>query len=99
MTRENGRCFCEACWRKLAADDMADEIAARGAVTVEAHTKVTDADVMLLVIHRNAMIEDDPARRKQDWLEWCPGRWIDFNGGGWTWEGLCGIVTHVAKSP
>jgi hypothetical protein len=30
---------------------------------------------------------------KERWEELCIAMWIEFNGGGWTWHGICGRAT------
>src|SRR5574337_740475 len=27
---------------------------------------------------------------RDDWQQVCKAHWIDFNGGGWVWDGICG---------
>ena len=36
---------------------------------------------------------------KPNWEQWVEAQWIDFNGGGWTWYGLCGKPTHWTPLP
>ncbi len=45
-------------------------------------------EIMLLIRHRNYELADEA--QKPDWQEWCVGKWIDHNGGGWTWHGIAG---------
>ena len=52
-----------------------------------------DEPVELLIEHANAKWSQDPVG--DGWIAWCAGSWTDFNGGGWTWNGLCGRVTYV----
>ena len=62
--------------------------------------KITvDEHVLIYVVHTNAKFEDDPDKRRAQWECWCVGRWINHNKGGWTWHGMCGTVTHVARLP
>ena len=77
------------------------EECARGneAVPVDQWPKIVDEPVLLYVVHDQAQYEDDPAKRKSLWEAWFQGTWTDFNGGGWTWGGMCGRVTHVARLP
>lgn len=28
---------------------------------------------------------------KAEWEAVVQAKWIDFNGGGWTWNGMCGV--------
>lgn len=53
-----------------------------------------DEEVEIFVVHQNAQyvsrLED-----LSDWSGWVRAKWIDHNGGGWTWNGMCGRVTHV----
>jgi hypothetical protein len=65
-----------------------------GAVPVDQWPIEIDEEVELYVVHPNAQY----ATRVEDlfyWCGWCRGRWIDHNGGGWTWNGHCGRITHV----
>lgn len=73
-----------------------DELAA---VPVEQWKKIADEPVLIYVVHNNAQFEKDETRRLDEWEAWYTGRWIDHNGGGFTWHGMCGRVTHVAKLP
>jgi hypothetical protein len=36
---------------------------------------------------------------KPDYAHSAEAKWIDHNGGGWTWEGLCGVITHWKPLP
>lgn len=56
-------------------------------------------DVLIYVVHPNAQYETDEAVRLAKWECWCVGHWIDHNKGGWTWHGMSGKVTHVARLP
>lgn len=50
-------------------------------------------EIELRVVHINAAYENDVARATEvGWIGTCRGHWTDFNGGGWTWNGLCGQV-------
>jgi len=73
-----------------------DEMAA---VPVEQWKVTVDQDVLLYLVHNQAQYEKDPARRQRDWECWAVGRWIDHNGGGWTWHGMSGQVKYVASLP
>lgn len=48
--------------------------------------------IILLVVHYNYRFAKTPEEKRQ-WREACFAHWIDFNGGGWTWHGLCGKPT------
>lgn len=67
-----------------------------GFMTVEEWPKEIDERVLLYVVHQSAQYEPDAAKRESDWEGWCVGHWTDFNGGGWTWHGMIGTITHVA---
>lgn len=43
---------------------------------------------MIRVIHPAARYYKDPAAEGYD--TWCKAKWIDHNGGGWTWMGVAG---------
>lgn len=43
-------------------------------------------------VHENAKYSDNPVA--EGWAAMVLAEWIDHNGGGWTWEGLCGRFTH-----
>lgn len=57
---------------------------------------VIDEPVLVYVVHFNAQYEKDEAERLSEWEGWCRGYWTDFNKGGWVWNGIAGIVTHVS---
>lgn len=69
------------------------------AIPIDQWKIVVDEPVLIYVVHDHAKYESDPIRRKQEWEGWCVGRWINHNGGGWTWHGHIGRVTHVAPLP
>jgi hypothetical protein len=69
------------------------------AVPVDQWEIITDERVLIYVVHVNAQYEKDEKRRRELWEGWHVGKWINFNKGGWTWNGLCGQVTHVATLP
>ena len=72
------------------------EIAERmaNAVPVEEWPIVVDEEVEIFVRHPNAQFARS-AEELDQWQGWHRGTWIDFNGGGWTWYGLFGQITHV----
>jgi hypothetical protein len=45
-------------------------------------------EVELLLWHRNHRYAADWDRK--NWEQIVTAEWIDFNGGGWTWNGMCG---------
>lgn len=47
-------------------------------------------EILLLIEHFNAKY--CPPEDAHLWTAGIPGRWIDHNGGGFTWFGLCGEV-------
>lgn len=47
-------------------------------------------EVELRVVHINAAYEPDAEAK--GWVAACPGKWIEHNGGGWTWKYLCGSI-------
>ena len=51
----------------------------------------TDLDVELDVVHQNYSHAKTDEERAI-WRGVFPGKWIDHNGGGYTWEGLAGTV-------
>ncbi len=66
----------------------------RDATPVDEWPTETDEEVEIFVVHQNAQYIsrlDDLS----DWCGWFRAKWIDHNGGGWTWNGMCGRVTHV----
>lgn len=60
---------------------------------------VVGARVLLYVVHDHAQYEKDEAERLSEWECWVTGYWTGFNKGGWVWNGMSGIVTHVAPLP
>ena len=58
----------------------------------------TNMDVELLITHTNykyAKTDDE----KKMWQGVVKGKWIDFNGGGYTWHGLSGAVSAWRMPP
>jgi hypothetical protein len=47
--------------------------------------------VLLWMVHTNAKYSKDPIG--EGWEAAVVAEWIDHNGGGWTWHGLCGSPT------
>lgn len=48
--------------------------------------------ILAWCVHDNAKYSDDPVG--DGWETAALTHWIDHNGGGWTWYGLCGTFTH-----
>jgi hypothetical protein len=75
-------------------ESVNDNAIGLGAVPVDEWPIEIAEEVELYVVHSNAQyvskVED-----LSDWCGWRRGKWIDHNGGGWTWNGHCGRVTHV----
>lgn len=53
--------------------------------------------IRMRVEHINYAISSDSEKHR--WEEWVEAHWIDHNGGGWTWYGLCGTPTHWTPLP
>jgi len=51
-----------------------------------------DREVELWIVHEHAKFCLDPV--SQGYAASVRAHWIDFNGGGWTWDGLCGLPMH-----
>lgn len=50
-------------------------------------------EIELRVVHINAAYVADQAEAvREGWIACVKGHWIDHNGGGWTWHGLCGRI-------
>lgn len=47
--------------------------------------------VLIWFVHENAKFSKDPIG--EGWAAAHEAQWIDHNGGGWTWHGLCGVAT------
>lgn len=47
--------------------------------------------------HANYRLADAESRHR--WVEVCIAHWIDHNGGGWTWHGICGEATYWRHLP
>jgi hypothetical protein len=45
-------------------------------------------EIELRLVHAYAPFCKDPVA--EGYIATATARWIDHNGGGWTWEGLCG---------
>ena len=46
-------------------------------------------EVELLMYHHNRQYAKGD--EKLTWEQVVVAKWIDFNGGGWTWRGMCGV--------
>lgn len=80
----------------LAIDRMQERVRAETDWQDIATAPRDGTDVLLWVVHPNAKYADT------DFAQWCGpvvARWIDFNGGGWTWHGLNGQFTHWRPLP
>jgi len=53
--------------------------------------------ILAWTVHANAKYSKDPVG--EGWACVSLIRWIDFNGGGWTWNGLAGEHTHWRPLP
>jgi hypothetical protein len=53
--------------------------------------------VLLWMVHKNAQYSDNPI--EEGWEAPVVAQWIDHNGGGWTWHGLCGSPTRWSTLP
>ncbi|RUW69835.1 DUF551 domain-containing protein [Mesorhizobium sp. M2A.F.Ca.ET.067.02.1.1] len=53
--------------------------------------------VLLWMVHRNAAYSPDPIG--EGWAAPVTAKWIDHNGGGWTWHGMLGRPTHWMALP
>ncbi len=54
--------------------------------------RVEGVKLELWFVHNFAQYCDDPV--KSGYVAAHGAEWIKFNGGGWTWHGLCGTATH-----
>lgn len=91
--------FCPKCGSAEGCDKVRAQAVpdcGAGFMTADEWPKEIDERVLLYVVHQNAQYESDETKRVTDWEGWCVGSWTDFNGGGWTWHGMIGTVTHVA---
>ena len=52
--------------------------------------------ILAFCVHLNARLAGEDVA---EWTEIVTTRWIDFNGGGWTWNGICGVHTHWMPLP
>lgn len=57
-----------------------------------------ETDILAWCVHPNAKYAGTSASRS-DWQSPVVTRWIEHNGGGWTWHGLCGQFTHWRPLP
>ena len=53
--------------------------------------------ILIWFVHQNAKYAADPI--KEGWAAAHEAQWIDHNGGGWTWHGLCGVATYWQPLP
>ena len=54
-------------------------------------------EILIRFEHMNYQHAD--ADDKDEWWELCEAKWIDHNGGGWTWHGICGEATGWIPKP
>jgi hypothetical protein len=52
--------------------------------------------ILAFCVHPNARYAGEDFA---EWTEIVVTRWIDHNGGGWTWHGICGQHTHWMPLP
>ncbi len=81
--------------RRRAAERKAAE-AAKGWRPIETAPK-DGSFVFLWMVHANAQFSSDP--ETDGWVAPVVAQWIEHNGGGWTWHGLCGCPTHWMPLP
>lgn len=53
--------------------------------------------ILIQFVHANAQYSKDPIG--DGWIAVHEAHWIDHNGGGWTWHGLCGVATSWMPLP
>lgn len=53
--------------------------------------------VLIEFVHDNAKYSSDPIG--EGWIAVHEAHWIDHNGGGWTWNGLCGVARRIRPLP
>ena len=53
--------------------------------------------ILVWFVHANAAYSKDPVA--EGWEAAHEAYWIDHNGGGWTWYGLCGIAKYWQPLP
>jgi len=53
--------------------------------------------ILIWFVHAHAKYSDDPVA--EGWEAAHEAYWIDHNGGGWTWHGLCGVATYWQLLP
>ncbi|PZQ44864.1 MAG: hypothetical protein DI551_09185 [Micavibrio aeruginosavorus] len=44
----------------------------------------------ILILFRHESYKFCKPDQREEWEQLCRAKWIDHNGGGWTWEGICG---------
>lgn len=55
-----------------------------------AYAPTDGTEIVLLIRHRSWWSAKKCGEDLSRWEGPCRGRWLDFNGGGWTWEGFMG---------
>jgi len=53
--------------------------------------------ILIWFVHAHARFSEDPF--SEGWAAAHEAHWIDHNGGGWTWHGLCGVATYWQPLP
>lgn len=79
-----------AAGRKPMAAALTAALALQGWRTIDSAPK-DGTRILIWFVHANAAYSKDPI--KEGWAAAHEAHWIDHNGGGWTWYGLCGVAT------
>lgn len=75
---------------------MTPKLAAQGWLSLETAPK--DGTVVeVRIVHHLAQYDDDP--EGEGWISTARAKWIEHNGGGWTWHGLCGQICQWRPAP
>lgn len=86
--------YCASLEFKEALGTLRALLSTGGWATMDSAPK-DGTDVLLWCVHANAKM----ARDKSLWVGPVVGRWIEHNGGGFSWDGHMGELTHWMPLP